>query len=217
MKRGLSLILMALVLASGAVASPAAEVTLLVQPYYDRAIKFHHIRFSGSIPNNAANEYVAVLAKVCGENYETNAAGASTLAGGTWQAHAANMRFNGLLPATYRARWEEKYSEPITIRPRLPIKVKRQRGGHVRVTVEADTHGPKLKGRVVQLQRLRAGRWATVRRARLGTGVSGYNTYVYSATLTYRASKATLRVVVPAKTAAPCYVGNTTKPWTRRS
>jgi hypothetical protein len=122
-----------------------------------------------------------------------------------------------LLPATYRARWEDKYSDPVTITPRLPIQLRKLKGGRYNVTVEADARGPKLRGRIVQLQRLRGGRWTTVRTAKLGTGVTGYSTFVYSATLTYSARRATLRIAVPSKTAAPCYTANATRPWTTKS
>lgn len=61
-----------------------------------------------------------------------------------------------------------------------------------------------LNGRFIALQRLAGGRWTHVRRARLvSAGFAGYGGR-YEATFTVRKRGLRLRILVPAKSAAPC-------------
>jgi hypothetical protein len=198
---------------SAAIAAPAAELTLRVEPFLDRQSGFHQIRFSGTIPSPAANEYVSIVGQVCGGDYPSAVAGALTTAGGAWQAVTDRSAFDGFTPATYRAKWEGRTSEPVAIRPRLPMKVKKIARGRYRVTVEALKETPKLRGRVVELQRLSQGQWRRVQSARLGAGKLEYLSFVYSATFAVRGSGTVYRAAAPAKTAAPCYSAGTTKRW----
>jgi hypothetical protein len=178
------------ILAASALAAPADEVTMKVQRLPDG-----RGRFSGAVSSGAANEYVAIMEAKCGANFATAFGGATTERGGSWETEP----FNPLGSATYRAKWGTHLSEPVTLRVPVRLTVSHfQRGRHL-VVVRADAN---LNRRFVELQRLVAGGWVRVRRARLEPGGGSF---LFQVWLTVRKKGLRLRVLVPPATAAPCH------------
>jgi hypothetical protein len=82
--------------------------------------------------------------------------------------------------------------------------------GRVRVDISSSSSSLKLRGKFIELQRLSAGQWTRIRRARFSARRPG----VFSATFTVKRRGLTLRAFVPAESAAPCYAATASKTWT---
>jgi hypothetical protein len=208
-----ALLVIAVAAAAAGLASPAdaqrEQVTLRVERFYDHACRCYKFRFAGAIASGAANEYVAVVQQTCGQTGSTAIAGASTREGGFWEVES-----NGptAASATFRARWNNHLSDPVTHRGDVPIWIAQLGGGRVRVDVTPFSSLPlRLKGRFVELQRLSAGQWTRVRRARFVVRRGGAG---FSAAFTVKRRGLTLRAFVPAQSAAPCYAATASKTWT---
>jgi hypothetical protein len=184
---------------SVAVAAPAEDVTLKAIRIFDPGSLSYRVKFSGAISSGAANEYVTVMQQKCGQNFSTAAAGATTVDGGSWEV----LSFSDG-SGTYRARWKDSFSAPLTIRAPVRILLTHLSGGRHRVVVLA---GSNLLRRPVELQRLAGGRWTRAQRARL----EGGSAFVFYTTFTVRTRGLRLRIVVPRKTAAPCHVLSVSK------
>jgi hypothetical protein len=166
------------------------------------------VRFSGRIPSGQANEYVTVLSQRCGQKSFTAFTGSSTEEGGAWHVDAYQPG-----SAVYRARWDNQLSKPITIASRAPVRINLTKlpGRRFRAWLFAETN---MSGRFIALQRLAGGRWIHVRRARLASaGFAGYGGR-FEATFVVRKRGLRLRIVVPAKAAAPCNAPATTETFT---
>ena len=186
--------------ASTGAAAPADDVTLRVDRFVDQ-FQINRLRFTGVISSGAANEYVAVMHRRCGQPSFTAIGGATTGEGGAWEA----IPMFGTPPTsgTFRAQWKGQVSRPVTVRSAVRIFLNRPRSGRHVVRVVADAN---LSGRFVALQRLAGGRWVHVRRARLTSyGSAGFGGG-FEATFTVRKRGLTLRFFVPEKTAAPCHL-----------
>ena len=196
-RRGHLLVAVALLaaFAATAAAAPTQEFTLRLSRSPDPVTKVDRIIFSGTIPSRAAGEYVSVMYERCGLNFSTAIAGATTQEGGVWEAVPSVATASGV----FRARWNNRLSSPVRYRAPARVFFSRQRGRIFRVAVTAEA---KLGGRFVALQRLAGGRWVHVRRIRLE--IEG----AYSATFAVPRRGLTLRIFVPAATAAPCYVAS---------
>jgi hypothetical protein len=200
-----SLLLAACALVIGAfvptsAAAPAAEVTLAVERFLEQSSGLFRLRYSGRIAGGQANEYVAILHQRCGQRFSTAIGGATTREDGSWET----VPVSGLPPqsGTFRARWKNHVSEPVTLRsPVRIILIKRPSMRYlVRVVAEAN-----LSRRFIALQRLAGGRWTHVRRARLTSyGFPGYGGG-FEATFAVRKRGLRLRILVPEKTVAPCH------------
>jgi hypothetical protein len=188
------------VFASMAGAAATQEVTLEIQRFPDG-----RVQFTGTIPNGRANEYVAVLAQKCGQSSFTSFTGGTTEEGGHWHADAYPTT-----SAVYRARWNNQLSRPVTVGLERPVRINLTKlpGNRFRVWLFADSN---LTGRFIALQRLAGGRWIHVRRARLASAGSAGTAVRFETTFTVRKRGLRLRVVVPAKTAAPCNTAATTE------
>jgi hypothetical protein len=192
----------ALVVASVASTAAAAptDVTLTVDRFVDQ-FQINRLRFSGVISSGAANEYVAVMHRRCGQPSFTAIGGATTGEGGAWEA----IPMFGTPPTsgTFRAQWKGQISKPVTIRSPVRVFLNRPRSGRHLVRVIADAN---LNGRFVALQRLAGGRWTHVRRARLSSyGSAGFGGG-FEASFRVRKRGLTLRFLVPERTAAPCHL-----------
>jgi hypothetical protein len=198
------------VLASTAAAAPAAEVTMTLQRIFDPACNCTRLHFSGTIASGAADEYVEVLQQRCGYRASMSFSGALTKAGGSWEAVIMGAGYS----ATYRARWKGRLSEPATVRPPVPSHVEKLPGRRYRISIDTSTVIQNMSGRIVELQRQPAGteRWIRVRRARLVADPKRYRTF--TATFAVRTRGLTLRIIVPARTAAPCYTASDTGAFT---
>jgi hypothetical protein len=173
------------------------DVALRLERFYDNACRCYKLRFSGTIASDAANEYVAVLRQPCGSGSPTAIAGASTRAGGVWEAEPVMGARPESDSSTYRARWNGRLSEPLVFRGKLTTWLTKLGGGRYRVLVSTQQN---MKGRPVELQRLVGGQWKRVRTARLAPFRRDF-----AATFTVRGHLLTLRAFVPARSAAPCY------------
>lgn len=207
------LVVVAAVTAATTAAAPAPEVTLTAQRFYDSGSRFWKLRFAGTISSGAANEYVAVLGQACGGSSGfTSVAGASTRPGGAWDVETGFISISP--PATYRARWNNAESDPVTIRP--PIQVfgpSRFGPDRRRYRVFVYAQPPlDLSRRVVQLQRLASGRWVRVRTARLKRTLRVAGNF--EADFVVRTRRLRLRVLVPDQTAGPCYRMGVSQAWT---
>jgi hypothetical protein len=173
------------------------EVTLRLERFYDNACRCYKLRFSGTIPSGQANEYVVVLRQECGSPSSTAIAGASTRAGGGWESEPVMGARPESDSSTYRARWNGRLSEPLVFRGKLLMTLTKLGGGRYRARVGTQQN---MQGRVVELQRLVGGQWRRVRSARLARVRGGFG-----AIFTVRRRGLNLRVLVPARSAAPCY------------
>jgi hypothetical protein len=182
-------------------AAPAAdEVTLRAERFFEQSSGLFRIRYSGRISSGQANEYVTILHQRCGQRFSTAIGGATTGEGGSWET----VPVTGVTPqsGTFRARWKNHLSEPVTLRSPVRIVLIKRPAREYLVRVLAESN---LSGRFVALQRLAGGRWTHVRRARLTSyGFSGYGGG-FEATFKVRKRGLRLRILVPAKTVAPCH------------
>jgi hypothetical protein len=100
----------------------------------------------------------------------------------------------------------------LSFRAKVPISLAQLSGGRNRVTVATGDIRQSMKGRVVELQRMARGRWTRVRRMRLAPEAGSAGT-LFSATFRMRARGVTLRLLVPAESASPCYTATASRPW----
>jgi hypothetical protein len=192
-------------LAATAGGAPAADVTLRVERFWSEACRCYKFRFAGAISSRAANEYVTVVQQKCGKSFSTSVAGTTTREGGFWEVESNGPVGGG----TFRARWNNSLSDPVSHRQDLSVLITRLGGGRVRVGVTSFDLPLKLKGKIVELQRPSAGQWTRVRRARFSVRRPGS----FSATFTVKRRGLTLRAFVPAESAAPCYAATASKTW----
>jgi hypothetical protein len=183
-----------------AMAAPLNSVTLEVERSYDPTCSCYRLRFHGVISPRARNEYVALTQRKCGFNFATSVAGASTQADGSWVARSSFLSSSS---ATYRARWGRHVSRAVIVRPRMRIQLMKLGAQRYRLTVSTGDAQQKMAGRFVELQRLAAGRWKRVRRTRLTAERGEFGTFL--ATFTVRRHGLRMRIVVPEKSAAPCF------------
>jgi hypothetical protein len=178
----------------------APRVTLVVERAYDAGCYCYRLRFRGVVSPRAGNEYVAVTQRKCGFGFATSVAGASTRADGSWTAQAP---VSGSTSATYRARWGRRLSRPVRVRPQLRMQLLKLGVERYRVSVNTGEARQEMGGRFVELQRLAAGSWTRVRRMRLAANPGAFGSF--AATFAVRKRGLTMRVVVPAKSAVPCF------------
>jgi len=190
---------------------PAQSVTLSIVSIYDQGCRCYKYRLSGQISSGAANEYVTVMRQKCGYSYSTAVTGAQTRAGVFWEAELQPAPRPGFETATYRARWNGVRSEPVAFRGRLPVSLTKLGGGRYRVSVYKGDVLQDLKGRLVVLQRRVGGAWTRIQTARLVADPKAYAMYV--ATFTVRQRGWTLRALVPAGAAAPCFTASASEKW----
>lgn len=179
----------------------AARVTLTLERAYDPSCYCYRLRFRGLVFPAAANEYVAVTQRKCGFTFATSVAGASTRADGSW---AATASVSGGIAATYRARWWRRVSKPVTVRPSLKMRLAKLALDRYRVSVSTGEARQQMAGRFVELQRLAAGTWTRVRRVRLAADRAAFASF--SVTFSVRKRGLRMRVAVPPRSAAPCFV-----------
>jgi hypothetical protein len=177
-----------------------ASLTLVVDRAYDPECYCYRLRFRGAISPPAANEYIAITQRKCGLDFATSVAGASTRADGSWVAKSSVPESSS---GTFRARWGRRVSKPVTVRPQMRLQLTKLRAQRYGVTVSTGDAQQEMSGRFVELQRLAAGGWRRVRRARLTADRGAFGTF--EATFTVRKRGLRMRIVVPEKSAAPCF------------
>ncbi len=193
--------------------APAQSVTMSFTRFYDNACRCYKARVSGQVSSGRAGEYVVVLRQYCGLSFGTSVAGATTRDGGFWETELPVVsRPDALVSETYRARWNGNLSAPVRFRGRLSVTGFRLQDGRQRVTVKTpDVNPVKLTGRAIVVQRQQGASWAKVASARLAAHPKVYYTFIANAPVQRRGR---LRAVVPAASAAPCFVTSVSKPWT---
>jgi hypothetical protein len=185
--------------------APAQAVTLTVFRTFDKPTRQFRLRFSGMVAGSAAGEDVTVMQQRCGYSFSTAVAGAQTLQGGFWEADPPDNSVIAL-SATFRARWRDAQSDPVTIRPAIPVFLVPIGKGRLTFRTTLGGASQDMRGRLVVLERLRAGRWTVVRRQRLTVDRVLFSGYV----TTFRVpTRWTVRARVPATSAAPCFKANT--------
>lgn len=189
-------------------AEAQAPVTLEVRTFVDENMG-RGLAYSGAISSHAGGEHVSLLAKVCPRRYYRSVAEARTAAGGVWRAES----LPALPTATFRARWKGRYSNAVRFWSPIDLRraVRRASAPEVQdgaLTVFLDTTDTQqnLTGKVVELHRYEqpAGKWRRHRRANLRRKLR--SPFVFSATFRTLRGGLLLRVLVPKKTAAPCYL-----------
>jgi hypothetical protein len=203
-------------------ATQADEVTMHVGQRFQPANPDARILvFSGSVSTSADGEVVDVLGRDCGQRDYRLIQSAQTRPGGGWSVeHFVNAppwnRSRVESGTTFRARW--KNASSATYLWRVPaeltaLKVRGRRAWRVAVSPPSLSN-LSMKGKLVVLQRRSGGRWVRYRVARL----------VYKPSLTLGALNheavfavpkrgLRLRALLPAKSAAPCYLASATLAW----
>jgi hypothetical protein len=209
------------IVAAAATGAASPRVSLAVERFFDAGCNTpayasstgrrgcERLRFSGAISSGAVNEYVAVLHQPCGTSgVGTSVAGAQTGERGSWETAW------GAAAGTYRARWMDgagrlATSEPVRYRGPVSVSLTRLSSFRQRVSVSGDQD---MRGRLVELQRLSAGRWTLVRRSRLAADRGSYG-MSSSVTFTVRKRGLVLRAFVPTRSASPCYTATASDEW----
>jgi hypothetical protein len=190
-------------------AQSSPTVTLSVYRLYDSGNRLYRLRFNGTISSRAAGQYVTVMRQTCGLSFATALAGATTRAGGFWEAETTHAPRPELDTNTYFARWGTARSAPVKFRGRLVMGAIKLSPKKVQIWVDRGESRQDMTGRRVVLQRLLTGRWSPVATAKLR--LDQKRAWVYSATFALPARGWTLRAVVPAKNARPCFNQSTTE------
>ncbi len=198
----------ALVVPSGS-AQSSPSVGFAVFRIYDGGNRVYRLRFTGTISSRAAGEYVSVMRQTCGYSFATAIAGAQTRQGGFWEAESNHAARPGFDTNAYFARWGIVRSKEVKFRGRLVMNVTDLGDGRFRIYVYRGEPLQDMSGRQVVLQRLNAGRWSRIAVARLRIDPAQFSSYV--APFTVKARGWTLRAVVPARNARPCYNQSTTE------
>lgn len=219
----LGLLLLVGLLATDSVrAGPRADVTLNVSTYRNANGILATI-FSGTVASDAAAQIVEIDGRDCGGQGFRSISSARTRPGGGYQVENPEREFpyrstrweSGI---TYRARWNERLSDPYVLR--LPAglavyKVKGRRGAW-RVATSPPGQGiVSMKGKVVQLQRLRGAIWKTIARKPLVFKPRIVNGGAFNHEVVFKIPKRgwRLRAILPANQAAPCYTTGISSQW----
>jgi hypothetical protein len=218
-RAGIALGTALLVATSAGLAAPE-DVTMRVH-HYRNANGVLVTRFAGSTASNAAGEDVEIIGQDCGVRGFRLIAATQTRAGGTWEVENPESqppwRYTQVLSGiTYRARWKDELSAPYTWRLPAPLTALKVPGRPAwRVYTSPPPPGTvKMKGKLVLLQRLRGGRWVTIQRGRLvyKPRLEYGGAFNHEAVFAVRRGW-TLRAVLPAASAAPCYLAAVTPRW----
>jgi hypothetical protein len=155
---------------------------------------------SGSISPALADERVSVQAQACGQNSFTRVADAGTTAGGSWTAAAAP-----LMNTTYQARVRNVTSQPVTVKVRPRMTLRKVRAHRFRARVFA---AQPFAGKKATFQRFSTAtqRWVRVRGVALNLLSTGSPTIVSGATFRSAIrSGRRVRIVLPQSQAGACY------------
>jgi hypothetical protein len=196
-------------------AAQAQSVTLTFVRFYSNVCNCYQARVSGQIASDAAGEEIVVFRQYCGRPFTQASAVTQgiTRAGGFWEAEIRIVaRPDSLLSESYRARWNGRFSPPVTFVGKLTVTRSRLSPSRSRVSVFTTQNNPvDLKGRQVVLQRKVGNAWQRVATARLSPHRVTYYTFVATFTVPQRGW--TLRALVPARSAAPCFRASVSPEW----
>jgi hypothetical protein len=156
------------------------------------------ILLSGSIPTQTANSPVTIYAQPYGQTSPHSIAVVLTRADGTWSYLAKPT-----IRTDYLAGWGGGTTAPFGIGVHPAVSFVRTRTGALKTRVVAGTGFPR---RIVQLQRrTAAGRWVTIKRARLGALSRAQFKVVLPR------GRSVLRVAISVNQAGAGYLGGTSR------
>jgi hypothetical protein len=199
----------------------ADTVTLQVSQFRNPNRVLTHL-FQGTISSRQAGQYVEILGRDCGARHDRLISGTQTSAGGAYRVTNPMDEFPWSYTAvysgtTFRARWDGQYSEPVTWRVPVEPRVARISGTRTwvaHVTPATPTGQVGFQGKPVELQRLTPSGWVLVRTARLVRKASlRWGPFNYQASFTVPTRGLRLRVHLPERSAAPCYLPGGSEPW----
>jgi hypothetical protein len=154
----------------------------------------------GAVSSSRFGETVVVERDDCGPVPWHRVTSVRTGLDGAWRMQFVEADAN----ARFRARWRKAISRPFTVKLRPELILSRTKGGGFRVDVKAYRSFPD---RTALLQRFNPGSsdWTTIARARLKRS-GGLRVYFSSVVFHAKArSGTTLRAVLTARQAGPCY------------
>lgn len=226
MQRRIALALGVVVAAGAVVAAVAAQaepVTLQISQYRN-ANGLTVLRFTGRIASGAGGEVVEIVGQGCGERGFRLISSARTTGGGAYEAEnpmqVAPWTYTPVSSGTtFRARWDGKLSAPEVWRQPAPLGVVGLRDRSRRAwRVYVSPPPPwtvSMKGKVVELQRRSGGAWRTIERKRLVFRPRLQYGGAYNHEVVFEVPRRgwTLRAVLPAASAAPCYAEGATAAW----
>jgi hypothetical protein len=164
-------------------------------------------------------QVVEVLRRDCGESSFRGLGATRTRAGGRWRLeYPPELHRVWRYPeirsgTTLRARWNGTSSAPLTYRSAARMEVSGVLGTLTRTVHVIPPATVSLHGKPVLLQQLRGRDWFTIREARLAQAPHPqYGPLNHEATFTVQRGWM-LRGVLPAKSAAPCYLRSATEPF----
>jgi hypothetical protein len=193
----------------------AQSVTLNFVRFFDNPCRCYKARLSGQVASGSAGEEVVVLRQYCRRSAASASAvgQALTRAGGFWETELPIVsRPDALASESYRARWKGQFSAPVTFKGKLAVSRVRLSPSRSRISVFTTVNNPvDLKGRQIVIQRKVGGSWTRIAAARLAPHRVEYYTFVASVTAPRRGW--TLRALVPARSAAPCFTASASDEW----
>ena len=155
----------------------------------------------GAARDARPDDLVTIEAKECGSPSFAAYAEAHVGAGGGWSMDAGTG-----VTTTFRAVWRGFTSTQVTVRQAANVSLERRRRG--RGFVVGVTAKRSFWRRTVEIQRRQSGGWRTVRTVRLTDSVRSTG-MVSASEASFRLSDpagTSLRAVLPAAQARPCYV-----------
>jgi hypothetical protein len=213
---------LALLAASQVGAAPRADAVTLSLRQYTNENKIRVFVWFGQIASNSAGEDIEVLGRDCLTKHLRLYTATRSASGGGYEVESAQRTtpYNIVdvnSGTTFRARWRDQLSNTILHKTPLPtlyaLKMPKRRAW--RVIVNPVPIYVVWAGRVVELQRFRAGKWIRYKTARLVRKPSfdygGATNHEAVFEVPTRGLK--LRWLVPTKTVAPCYFGKASEPW----
>lgn len=206
---------------SSSTATQADSVTLSFRQYLNSA-RTVVMAWSGQVSSGAAGEDVEILARECRTSGFRQLLATKTDPGGSYLVEnppaTPSTTFTYVevkSGMTFRARWRSELSAPITWRRHLVPEVVEMSANRWKVRVNPQPVYMNLAGKLVDLQRLRSGKWVRYKRARL---VSKPN-YEYGGATNHIAifevptRALTLRAFLPTKSVSPCFFGGPSTQW----
>ena len=202
-------------------ATRADSVTLSMRQYLNPA-RTVVMAWYGQVSSGAGGEDVEILGRECRTSGFRQVLATKTDPGGSYLVEnppaVPSQTFTFVQVnsgTTFRARWRNELSAPVTWRQHLVPEVREMSAGRWKVRVNPAPVYMNLAGKFVDLQRLRSGTWARYKRARL---VSKPN-YEYGGATNHiaifevPARGLTLRAFLPTKSVAPCFFGGPSAQW----
>ena len=176
----------------------------------------------GQVASGAADEDVEVLGRDCDTTFFRQLRATKTVPGGGWEVESRlPLPQAGTIPVTsgvtFRARWRDELSRTILYRvPFTGLSSKKIAGRRAwEVYANPKPLNLTMTGKHVELQRKTAGRWVRYKRAPLvrkpHLEIGG--AYNHEVVFEVPQRGLTLRALLPAKSAAPCYLAKATEPW----